>query len=105
MIGQTISHYEILDQLGEGGMGVVYRGRDTRLDWEVAIKALPQDFASDTERLVRLEREAKVLASLNHPHIASIQGMEKAEGQSFLILELVEGEELAERIAKGTIPV
>jgi serine/threonine protein kinase len=104
MIGTTIAHYEILDKLGAGGMGVVYRGRDTRLDRDVAIKALPEDFASDPERLARFEREAKVLASLNHPHIASIHGMEKAEGSSFLILELVEGEDLAERIEKGPIP-
>jgi serine/threonine protein kinase/Tol biopolymer transport system component len=105
LIGKSIAHYEILDKLGAGGMGVVYRGRDTRLDRKVAIKALPEDFASDPERLARFEREAKVLASLNHPHIASIHGMEKSEGQSFLVLELVEGETLAARIAKGPIPV
>jgi serine/threonine protein kinase len=105
LIGRTIAHYEILDQLGAGGMGVVYRGRDTRLDREVAIKALPEDFANDLERLARFEREAKVLASLDHPHISSIHGMEKSEGQSFLVLELVEGETLAERIAKGPIPI
>ncbi len=92
---RTIAHYEILEEIGAGGMGVVYRARDTRLDREVAVKALPEGLAQDAERLARFEREAKLLASLNHPHIAAIHGLEKADGQPFLILELVEGETLA----------
>ena len=102
---RTIAHYEILEEIGAGGMGVVYRARDTRLDREVAVKALPEGLAQDAERLARFEREAKLLASLNHPHIAAIHGLEKADGQPFLILELVEGETLAKRIARGPVPV
>ncbi|MEE8277569.1 MAG: serine/threonine-protein kinase, partial [Thermoanaerobaculia bacterium] len=102
---RTIAHYEILEEIGAGGMSVVYRARDTRLDREVAIKALPEELAQDAERLARFEREAKLLASLNHPHIAAIHGLEEADGQPFLILELVEGETLAERIARGPILV
>jgi serine/threonine protein kinase len=105
MIGHTLSHYEILDLLGSGGMGDVYRAQDTKLGREVAIKVLPEEFTADPERLARFEREAKVLASLNHPHIAQIHGLEEDDGQRFLVLELVEGETLAERISRGPIPV
>ncbi len=105
MIGQTISHYKITDKLGEGGMGEVYRAEDTTLKREVAIKVLPEQFTQDTERLARFQREAQLLASLNHPNIAAIYGLEKADGVRFLVLELVEGETLAERLSKGPLAV
>jgi serine/threonine protein kinase/Tol biopolymer transport system component len=104
-IGRIISHYRIIEKLGEGGMGVVYRAEDTNLNREVAIKVLPDIFSGDPERLARFEREAKLLASLNHPNIAAIHGLEEAGGKRFLVLELVEGETLAQRIAKGPLPI
>jgi hypothetical protein len=103
-IGQTISHYRILEKLGQGGMGVVYKAEDTALGRQVALKALPEEFASDPERMARFEREAKLLASLNHQNIASIHGLEEADGQRFIVMELAEGETLAQRIAKGPLP-
>ena len=105
MIGTTISHYKVLEKLGQGGMGVVYRAEDTNLSREVAIKVLPEQFTQDPQRLARFEREAKLLASLNHPNIAAIYGFEKADGVHFLALELVEGDTLAEKVAKGPVPV
>ena len=103
--GSTLGHYEILDSLGTGGMGEVYRARDPSLEREVAIKVLPEAFAENTERLSRFEREAKALAALNHPNIATVHGFEQEGGEHFLVMELVEGEDLAERIARGPIPV
>ena len=104
--GTKLGHYEILGPLGAGGMGEVYRARDTNLDREVAIKVLPEDFASDPERLARFEREAKLLGSLNHPNIATIHGFDESDGVRFIAMELVEGDSLAERIgAAGRIPV
>ncbi len=91
--GTKLGHYEILAPLGEGGMGQVYRARDTTLDRDVAIKVLPEDFASDPGRLARFEREAKLLASLNHPNIATIFGFEESDGVRFIAMELVEGAE------------
>ena len=105
MIGTTLSHYKVLEKIGQGGMGEVYRAEDTNLDREVAIKVLPEQFTQDPQRLARFEREAKLLAQLNHPNIAAIYGFEKAEGVHFLALELVPGETLAERVAKGPLPV
>jgi len=105
MIGETVSHYKITAKLGEGGMGEVYRARDTKLNRDVALKILPQIFAQDTQRMARFEREAQVLASLNHANIAQIYGLEEADGTRALVLELVEGETLQERIARGPIPV
>ena len=105
MIGKTISNYKILQKLGEGGMGVVYKAQDTKLGREVALKALPEEFAQDRERLARFEREAKLLASLNHPNIATIYGLEESEGLNFLTLELVEGETLAGKLTSGPIKV
>ena len=102
---QTISHYEILEELGRGGMGVVYRARDPKLNRDVAIKVLPDHLAGDSERLARFQREAHVLASLNHTNIAQIYGLEEAEGRHALILELVEGPTLAERIRLETLPI
>ena len=105
MIGKTLGHYEITDKLGQGGMGTVWRARDSKLGREVAIKTLPEEFAQDEERLARFEREAKLLASLNHPNIATIHGLEEDNGTRFLVLELVEGDTLAERLKRGAIRV
>src|SRR6516165_4889044 len=101
--GFTLGSYEILTPLGAGGMGEVYRAKDTKLRREVAIKVLPCEFQSDPARLARFEREAQVLASLNHPHIAAIYGLEESDGVRFLVLELVEGPTLADRIAQGPL--
>ena len=97
--GTRLGLYEILSALGSGGMGEVYRARDTKLGREVAIKVLPEAFLFDPDRVARFEREAKVLASLNHPHIAALYGMEESGGRHFLVMELVEGETLAERLS------
>jgi eukaryotic-like serine/threonine-protein kinase len=112
VIGSTIGSYRVLDKLGEGGMGEVYRARDTRLDRNVAIKILPGIFADDPDRLMRFEREAKTLASLNHPHIAQIFGVEESpsagSGQGSgraLVMELVEGEDLSQWIVRGPMPL
>jgi Tol biopolymer transport system component len=103
--GTRLGVYEITAQIGEGGMGQVYRGTDTTLGRQVAIKILPEAFASDPERLARFEREAKTLASLNHPNIAAIYGFEKSGGTHALVMELVEGDDLSQRIARGAIPI
>ena len=103
--GSRLGVYEITAQIGEGGMGAVYRATDTTLSRQVAIKILPDAFASDPERLARFEREAKTLASLNHPNIAAIYGFEKSSGMHALVMELVEGEDLSQRIARGAIPL
>ena len=103
--GDRLGPYEILAPLGAGGMGEVYRARDTKLDRAVAIKILPEAFAADSERIARFQREAKTLASLNHPNIAYIHGLEESNGVRALVMELVEGEDLAQRIARGAIPV
>lgn len=105
MIGQSIAHFEITAKIGEGGMGEVYRATDTKLGREVALKLLPESFAQDRQRMGRFQREAQVLASLNHPNIAAIHGLEDADGQKALVMELVEGEDLSERIARGPIPL
>ena len=104
MIGKTFAHYRITGKLGSGGMGDVYRAEDTKLKREVAMKVLPEAFARDEERMKRFEREAQVLASLNHPNIAAIYGIEEVDGVRALVLELVEGPTLAELIAAGRIP-
>ncbi len=103
--GSRLGPYEILSLIGAGGMGEVYKARDKKLGREVAIKVLPEAFSQDKERLVRFEREARLLASLNHPNIATIHDLEESDGVRFLVLEFVPGETLAERIAKGPIPV
>src|SRR5215472_2171163 len=97
--------YEILSKLGEGGMGEVYRARDTRLKRDVAIKILPEAFARDPERLARFDREAEVLATLNHPNIAAVYGFEEGSGARGIVLELVDGATLADRIAAGPLPL
>jgi eukaryotic-like serine/threonine-protein kinase len=104
-IGTKLGTYEVKSLLGKGGMGEVYRARDTRLKRDVAIKILPEEFSRDAHRVSRFQREAEVLASLNHPNIATIYDLQEANGSRFLILELVEGETLADRIARGPIPV
>ena len=105
MIGKTLGHYKILEQLGRGGMGEVYLADDTTLDRKVALKFLPEVFTGDPERMARFEREAKLLASLNHPNIAAIYGLEQADGKRFLIMEYVEGETVQTRISKGALPL
>ena len=104
-IGSRLGHYDVTAKIGEGGMGEVYRARDTKLDRDVALKILPEAFTQDPDRLARFEREAKVLASLNHPNIAAIYGLEEADSIRALVLELVEGPTLADRIKRGPIPL
>src|SRR5712692_3876280 len=104
-VGTRLGPYEILSALGAGGMGEVYRARDTTLNRDIAIKVLPDLFASDPERLARFQREAQVLASLNHPNIAHIYGLEESTGVRALVMELVEGPTLANRIVQGAIPL
>ncbi|MGK2858294.1 MAG: protein kinase domain-containing protein [Thermoanaerobaculia bacterium] len=103
--GQRLGHYEITAPIGKGGMGEVWRAKDTKLGRDVAIKVLPEEFTRDPERLGRFEREARVLASLNHPHIASIYGLDESDGIRFLAMELAEGEDLSARMERGAIPV
>jgi eukaryotic-like serine/threonine-protein kinase len=103
--GARLGPYEIQSALGAGGMGEVYRARDTKLGRDVAIKVLPARFALDPDRLARFQREAQVLASLNHPNIAIIHGLEESDGVRALVLELVEGPTLADRITQGAIPL
>ena len=103
--GTQLGHYEVVEPIGAGGMGEVYRARDTKLGRDVAIKVVHEAFSQDKERLDRFEREAKILAQLNHANIATLHGLEESDGQQFLVMELVEGETLAERIAKGPIPI
>src|SRR5262245_47926784 len=105
MIGNRIAHYEITAHLGSGGMGEVYQATDTKLGRSVAIKLLPEAFAQDSERVARFQREARVLASLNHPNIGAIHGIEQVDSRIFLVLELIHGETLADRIERGPIPI
>ena len=103
--GTRVGPYEILAAIGAGGMGQVYRARDTRLKRDVALKFLPESFAADPDRRARFQREAEVLASLSHLNIAGIYGLEESAGGPALVMELVEGETLADRLARGPIPV
>src|SRR5512140_2410667 len=103
--GTRLGPYEVLSPLGAGGMGEVYRARDTKLGREVAVKVLPDAFVSDPERLARLEREARLLASLNHPNIATLFAFENLDGVRFLVMEVVEGQTLGERLSEGPLPV
>src|ERR687892_2476910 len=98
--GTRLGPHEVTAEIGKGGMGEVYRARDSKLKREVALKVLPADVATDPERLARFQREAEVLASLNHPHIAHVHGLEEADGLRALVLELVDGPTLADRIAE-----
>src|SRR5262245_25689658 len=103
--GTRLGPYEIVAPIGAGGMGEVYRARDTKLGRDVALKVLPEVLAADPERLARLHREAQVLAALNHPHIAAIYGLEDSGDVHALVLELVEGETLSDRVVRGPIPI
>lgn len=105
MIGSIFGHYRITAAIGAGGMGEVFRAHDESLGREVAIKVLPEHTAGDAERLARFEREARLLAALNHPNIATLYALEEHDGKQLLIMELVEGEPLADRIARGPIAV
>jgi len=105
LVGSTIGAHEVISELGRGGMGVVYLGRDTRLGRSVAIKALPKEFAGDADRLARFRREARTLALLNHPAVAQVFGLEEAEGAQFLVMEFVEGESLAAALARGPLEI
>jgi len=102
--GQSLLHYRLAEKIGEGGMGIVWKARDARLNRDVAIKFLPEEVSGDAGRLVRFEREARTLASLLHPNVASIFGLEEAESHRFLVMELVEGEDLAQRLGRGPLP-
>src|SRR5215469_8903099 len=104
-IGTQLGSYEVLSLLGRGGMGEVYRARDTKLKREVAIKTLPEEFSRDPERLARFQREAEALAALNHPGIAHVYGLEESANTRCIVMELVEGETLQQRLTRGAIPV
>ena len=103
--GDRLGPYEILAPIGAGGMGEVYRARDVRLKREVALKILPSSVASDGDRVARFAREAELLAALNHPNIANLYGVEQAEHRLALVMELVDGDDLAARIARGPVPL
>src|SRR5262245_50549025 len=103
--GDRMGSYEILGLLGAGGMGEVYRARDTHLNRDVAVKIIPEAFAADPDRLARFAREAQMLAALNHPNIGAIYALEESTGTRALVMELVEGETLADSIARGAIPL
>jgi serine/threonine protein kinase len=104
MIGKTIAHYRILDKLGEGGMGVVYKAEDTKLKREVAIKFLPPQVAADSHERKRFEIEAQAAAALNHPNIATIHAIEHVDDQTFIVMEYIDGQELKEKIQVGPLP-
>jgi eukaryotic-like serine/threonine-protein kinase len=103
--GTRIGPYQIKSPLGEGGMGIVYRALDTQLQRDVALKLLPGNFAGDADRLARFQREAQILASLNHPNIAQIYGLEGSGASRCIVMEFVEGETLQQRIERGAIPL
>jgi non-specific serine/threonine protein kinase len=105
MVGQLVSHYRILSPLGSGGMGVVYEAEDTRLGRRVAIKFLPEAAYRDAEAVQRFLREARVISSLNHPHICTLHDLDQHDGRQFMVMELLEGETLKERIARGALPI
>jgi serine/threonine protein kinase len=104
-VGTRLGPYEVLSGIGSGGMGEAYRAHDTKLGRDIALKVLPDSLAHDPERLARFEREAHLLAALNHPHIAHIHGFDDSTGTAALVMELVEGPTLADRIAQGPIPL
>ena len=103
--GTRFGSYEVIEQIGSGGMGEVYRATDSNLKRDVALKILPRAFVEDADRLARFQREAEILASLNHPNIATIHGLERVDDQMVIIMELVEGTTLADRIERGPVPI
>ncbi|MCJ7753514.1 MAG: serine/threonine protein kinase, partial [Thermoanaerobaculales bacterium] len=103
--GQQLLHYRLIEQIGEGGMGVVWKARDTTLDREVAIKTLPPAVAGDADRLARFAREARLLATLNHPNIAGVYALHEIDGLHFIAMEMVPGEDLAERLTRGPLTI
>src|SRR5262249_12781306 len=103
MLGQVLGHYSVIEKIGAGGMGDVYRAHDQHLDRDVAIKVLPEILSRDRDRLMRFEREARLLASLNHPNVAAIYGLEESNGTRFLVLELIPGQTLCDRLAIGPL--
>ena len=105
MVGETLAHYRLTQKIGAGGMGEVYRATDSKLHRDVAIKLLPPEFAGDPERMARFEREAHLLASLTHPGIAAVYGFEASPTGSALVMELVDGEDLSQRLRHGPIPI
>ena len=105
LIGQTLGNFEVLAKIGEGGMGEVYRARDTKLDRDVALKVLPREMSGDPERIARFQREARTLATLQHTNVASVYGFEETPHARFLVMELVDGEELEERLKRGALPI
>ncbi|NNE43342.1 MAG: serine/threonine protein kinase, partial [Gemmatimonadetes bacterium] len=105
MIGKTLDHYEILEPIGAGGMGEVYRARDVRLDRIVAVKVLPPQFAEDPERRQRFEREARTISSLSHPGICTLYDLGESDGTHYLVMEYLEGGTLADRLKQGPLPV
>ncbi len=105
MIGQTVSHYKILSRLGAGGMGIVYEAEDTRLGRKVAIKFLPDDASSDAEAIQRFQREARVISNLNHPYICTLHDIGSLDGKQFMVMELLEGQSLKDRLARGPLPI
>ena len=104
-IGAKVGAYEVIAKLGEGGMGAVYRARDARLGRDVALKLLPDTFSHDSDRIARFDREAHVLASLNHPNVATIYGLEQLDTHQIIVMELVDGETLEARLSRGALPV
>ena len=105
MVGRTLSHYKILSEISRGGMGIVYRALDLKLDREVALKVLPPELVADPERKRRFVQEAKAAAKLEHPHIGVVYEIDEADGVTFIAMELIRGEQLRDTIAKGSMPL